>query len=160
MFCGLVSRSLRPSSSRRTLAAARLLERSSSSAAATGNTTSTSSATAPPSSDTPHVDPLSTMDFFGVHRQGCQMVKFDPFLIFDCARLEGQGHNSRKGRDQILQHGVPRSNGPSSPKGQIPTILKFEYSHLATISTGSSPCQTCSRRASTSGTAPPTSTPG
>ena len=34
--------------------------------------------------------------------QGCQMAKFDPFLSFDCARVEGVG----KGRDQILQHSV------------------------------------------------------
>ena len=64
MFGGLVSRSLRPSSGRRTFAA-RLLERTSSSS-------SEASATAPPPSPTTEapsqVDPLSTMDFFGVHR--------------------------------------------------------------------------------------------
>ena len=38
--------------------------------------------------------------------QGCQMAKFDPFLSLDCARVEGVGRNPRKGRDQILQHGV------------------------------------------------------
>ena len=38
--------------------------------------------------------------------QGCQMAKFDPFLSLDCARVEGVGHNPRKGRDQILQRSV------------------------------------------------------
>ena len=33
-------------------------------------------------------------------------AKFDPFLSLDCARLEGVGHNPRRGRDQILQRSV------------------------------------------------------
>ena len=37
---------------------------------------------------------------------GCQMAKFVPFLSLDCARVEGGGHNPRKGRDQILQRSV------------------------------------------------------
>ena len=36
-------------------------------------------------------------------RQGCQMAKFDPFLSLDCAGVEGEGRNPRKGRNQILQ---------------------------------------------------------
>ena len=39
-------------------------------------------------------------------KQGCQMAKFDPFLSLACARVEGVGHNPRKGRDQILQRSV------------------------------------------------------
>ena len=39
-------------------------------------------------------------------QQGCQMAKFDPFLSLDCARVEGVGHNSSEGRDQILQRSV------------------------------------------------------
>ena len=34
---------------------------------------------------------------------GCQIAKFDPFLSLDCARVEGVGHNPRKGRNPILQ---------------------------------------------------------
>ena len=33
------------------------------------------------------------------------MAKFDPFLSMDCARVEGVGAQSRKGRDQILPSG-------------------------------------------------------
>ena len=45
-------------------------------------------------------------------KQGCQMAKFDPFLSFDCARVEA----GRKG---------------SSLKGQTrSTILKSGYGHL------------------------------
>ena len=28
--------------------------------------------------------------------QGCQMVKFDPFLSLDCARVEGMGAQSKE----------------------------------------------------------------
>ena len=38
--------------------------------------------------------------------QGCQMEKFDSFLSLHCARVEGEGRNPRRGRDQILQRSV------------------------------------------------------
>ena len=33
----------------------------------------------------------------GVPDQGCQMAKFDPFLSFDCTRVEGVGVQSKDG---------------------------------------------------------------
>ena len=60
MLGGLVSRTLR-SSGRGALATTRLLARSSTTDAA------------PPSTTTAAVDPLSTMDFFGVHRDDVQL---------------------------------------------------------------------------------------
>ena len=32
----------------------------------------------------------------GVHRQVCQIAKFDPFLSLDCARVEGVGAQSKE----------------------------------------------------------------
>ena len=29
-------------------------------------------------------------------RQGCQMAKFDPFLLLDCTRVEGVGAQSKE----------------------------------------------------------------
>ena len=56
------------------------------------------------------------------------MAKFDYFLSLDCDRVEGWGRNPRKRSDQILQCSVA-----SSLKGQMLTILKSGYCHLATL---------------------------
>ena len=41
----------------------------------------------------PQVDPGGQA---ACHVQGCQMAKFDPFLSWDCARVEGVGAQSKE----------------------------------------------------------------
>ena len=38
---------------------------------------------------------------FIMYHQGCQMAKFDPFLSFDCARVEGGAGGANRGKEGI-----------------------------------------------------------
>ena len=52
----------------------------------------------------------------GGGRQGCQMEKFETFLSFDCARVEG--HNPRKGRNLFLTFNCARVEGRDAIQGK------------------------------------------